>query len=77
MLNTLLNGTQGAKPPLLIVHGLYGSGRNWGVIAKRLSDERRIMAAQNATSATRAAFAIKVKVRFLAGRLGNVVPSTK
>lgn len=24
--------------PLIIVHGLYGSGRNWGVIAKRLSD---------------------------------------
>ncbi len=27
---------------LLIVHGLYGSGRNWGVIAKRLSDQRRV-----------------------------------
>lgn len=25
-------------PPLVLVHGLYGSGRNWGVIAKRLSD---------------------------------------
>ena len=23
----------------MIVHGLYGSGRNWGVIAKRLSDQ--------------------------------------
>lgn len=30
-------------PPLLIVHGLYGSGRNWGVIAKRLSDTRRVI----------------------------------
>ncbi len=29
--------------PLLIVHGLYGSGRNWGVIAKRLSDTRRVI----------------------------------
>ena len=28
---------------LLIVHGLYGSGRNWGVIAKRLSDEFRVV----------------------------------
>ncbi|WP_299968983.1 alpha/beta fold hydrolase [uncultured Roseobacter sp.] len=28
-------------PPVLIVHGLYGSGRNWGVIAKRLSDRFR------------------------------------
>jgi len=31
-------------PPLLIVHGLYGSARNWGVIAKRLSDQRRVVA---------------------------------
>ncbi len=30
-------------PALLIVHGLYGSGRNWGVIAKRLSDSRRVI----------------------------------
>jgi len=29
---------------LLIVHGLYGSARNWGVIAKRLSDTRRVIA---------------------------------
>ena len=29
--------------PVLIVHGLYGSGRNWGVIAKRLSDTRRVI----------------------------------
>ncbi|WP_299694995.1 alpha/beta fold hydrolase [uncultured Tateyamaria sp.] len=30
-------------PPLLIAHGLYGSGRNWGVIAKRLSDTRHVI----------------------------------
>jgi pimeloyl-ACP methyl ester carboxylesterase len=30
-------------PTLLIVHGLYGSGRNWGVIAKRLSDVARVV----------------------------------
>ena len=30
-------------PALIIVHGLYGSGRNWGVIAKRLSDSRRVI----------------------------------
>ena len=30
-------------PPLMIVHGLYGSGRNWGVIAKRLSDAARVI----------------------------------
>lgn len=31
-------------PPLLIVHGLFGSGRNWGAIAKRLSDARTVLA---------------------------------
>lgn len=36
-------GTATDVPPLLIVHGLYGSGRNWGVIAKRLSDQRRVV----------------------------------
>ncbi|MEP2641177.1 alpha/beta fold hydrolase [Roseobacter sp.] len=30
-------------PIVLIVHGLYGSGRNWGVIAKRLSDQFRVI----------------------------------
>lgn len=30
-------------PALLIAHGLYGSGRNWGVIAKRLADSRRVI----------------------------------
>ncbi|MDJ0821915.1 MAG: alpha/beta fold hydrolase [Paracoccaceae bacterium] len=43
MLNVLRHGQPGPKPPLLIVHGLYGSARNWGVIAKRLSDERLIL----------------------------------
>jgi len=44
MLNTVEHGTPNDRPPLLIVHGLYGSARNWGVIAKRLSDERHIIA---------------------------------
>ncbi|WP_299777999.1 alpha/beta fold hydrolase [uncultured Roseobacter sp.] len=30
-------------PAALIVHGLYGSGRNWGVIAKRLSNDLRVI----------------------------------
>lgn len=33
----------GAGPPLVIAHGLFGSGRNWGVIAKRLSQGRRVV----------------------------------
>lgn len=31
-------------PTLVIAHGLYGSGRNWGVIARRLSDRREVVA---------------------------------
>lgn len=30
-------------PAVVIIHGLYGSGRNWGVIAKRLSDRLRVI----------------------------------
>jgi pimeloyl-ACP methyl ester carboxylesterase len=44
MLNTIRHGEFGSQAPLLIVHGLYGSGRNWGVIAKRLSNERPVVA---------------------------------
>ena len=34
MLNIVEHGTPQDRPPLLIAHGLYGSARNWGVIAK-------------------------------------------
>ena len=44
MLNMITHGVATDKPGLLIAHGLYGSGRNWGVIAKRLSDERQVVA---------------------------------
>jgi len=43
MLNMTTTGTDTTRPPILIVHGLFGSGRNWGVIAKRLSDTRRVV----------------------------------
>lgn len=44
MLNCITVGNSDDKPPLLIAHGLYGSGRNWGIIAKRLSDSRQVVA---------------------------------
>lgn len=44
MLNYITHGKATDKPSLLIAHGLYGSARNWGVIAKRLSDERQVIA---------------------------------
>ncbi len=44
MLNTIIHGDPTDKPSLLIAHGLFGSARNWGVIAKRLSVDRQVMA---------------------------------
>ena len=44
MLNMIEHGARTDAPGLLIAHGLYGSGRNWGVIAKRLSDTRHVVA---------------------------------
>ena len=43
MLNRVEYGAPSDAPGLLIVHGLYGSARNWGVIAKRLSQTRRVV----------------------------------
>ncbi len=45
MLATQLHGAPGASRPLLIVPGLFGSARKWGVLAKRLSDTRLVIAA--------------------------------
>ena len=42
MLNVSSYGAPTSQPPLLIAHGLFGSARNWGVIAKRLSDTREV-----------------------------------
>ncbi|MEM8848779.1 MAG: alpha/beta fold hydrolase [Pseudomonadota bacterium] len=44
MLNTIRHGHPTDRRPLLIAHGLFGSARNWGVIAKRLSDTREVIA---------------------------------
>ncbi len=33
----------GDGPPLLILHGLFGSGRNWATIAKSLAPQRKIL----------------------------------
>jgi len=44
MLHTVIHGDPGGAPPLLIAHGLFGSARNWGVLARRLSDDRQVLA---------------------------------
>jgi esterase len=45
MLATILHpaATPSDALPLVIAHGLYGSGRNWGVIARRLADVRDVV----------------------------------
>lgn len=43
MLHTVTHGAPTAHPPLLIVHGLFGSARNWGVIARRLAENRLVL----------------------------------
>jgi esterase len=43
MLNVIVTGEASGHPPLLIAHGLFGSGRNWSVIAKRLSEGRQVL----------------------------------
>lgn len=44
MLNKVIHGVPGRSSPLLIAHGLFGSARNWGAIAKRLSDRGEVTA---------------------------------
>lgn len=44
MLHSVTFGEDTDKPALLIAHGLFGSARNWGVIAKRLSADRKVIA---------------------------------
>lgn len=36
-------GDDTALPPILIAHGLFGSGRNWRAIARRLANKRRVI----------------------------------
>ncbi|MYA87312.1 MAG: alpha/beta fold hydrolase, partial [Boseongicola sp. SB0662_bin_57] len=44
MLHAITHGISAGRAPLLIAHGLFGSARNWGVVAKRLSATRRVTA---------------------------------
>ncbi len=44
MLNTILHGEPGARPHLVVAHGLFGSARNWGVICRRLAADRLVTA---------------------------------
>ena len=43
MLNIQTYSKASQRPTLLIAHGLFGSGRNWRAIAKRLSQDRQVV----------------------------------
>jgi pimeloyl-ACP methyl ester carboxylesterase len=43
-LNAIVQGAPTDRPPLVIAHGLFGSARNWGAIAKRLAPRRQVIA---------------------------------
>ncbi|WP_439576268.1 alpha/beta fold hydrolase [Elioraea sp.] len=42
---TLAATEQGEGPPVVILHGLFGSAQNWGTVAKRLAATHRMIAA--------------------------------
>ena len=45
MLHCLRHGPSGAaRPPVVIAHGLFGSARNWGAIARALASDRAVVA---------------------------------
>ncbi len=44
MLSIIRHGEDQPGTPLVIVHGLFGTGRNWGVIARRLATARPVIA---------------------------------
>ena len=44
MLHTIRHGTPTEAPPLLIAHGLFGSARNWNVVARNLARGREVVA---------------------------------
>jgi len=43
-LASTVHGQPTDRPPLVIAHGLFGSGRNWGAVARRLADARQVVA---------------------------------
>lgn len=43
MLNMIVTGEDSTQPPVLLAHGLFGSGKNLGGLARRLAQTRRVI----------------------------------
>lgn len=43
MIQVYEHGSGSDQAPLLIAHGLFGSGRNWNAVANRLAADRRVL----------------------------------
>ena len=46
MLNMIVTGTDTNQPPVLLAHGLFGSGKNLGGLARRLAETRRVISVE-------------------------------
>lgn len=46
MLNVIETGSDTEQPPVLLAHGLFGSGKNLGGLARRLSETRRVLSVE-------------------------------
>ncbi len=46
MLNTIVTGPQTDQPPVILAHGLFGSGKNLGGLARRLGQTRHVISVE-------------------------------
>jgi len=43
LLNSISHGKKSKGPPLVVLHGLFGSANNWNSIARAMSDQRHVI----------------------------------
>ena len=46
MLNVIETGSDTEQPPVIVAHGLFGSGKNLGGLARRLAETRRVLSVE-------------------------------
>ena len=43
MLNSIYHGEKSKSPPLIVLHGLFGSANNWNSFARTMSNQRQVI----------------------------------